>query len=406
MTATGTRATATQFDLQQIGQWEDPYPHYARARAAGRVLPGGPGQWVITRYDDVAELLRDARLSHEFPEEYHRLAIGTGPASTFVRRIMLNRDPPAHTALRRALSPVFSPREAAGLAARVQAMAGELLEPALERGTLEVVDELAFPLPIMVACELIGIPAADREFIQHWAGRLTSAFGVRPSATEREEADTSVRTLRDYVDAMLRDKQRRTDPGDDLPARLLDALDHSAELSWDDVVDNVVFLFFAGFETTVNLIATGSAALLEHPDELARLRREPGLIPAAVEEFLRYDGPIPSTSRLVREPLSVDGRSLRPGRVVHLLLGSANRDPLKFPEPDRLDVGRRPNPHLGFSGGPHYCLGAPLARLESAAAFACVIERCATFEAAGPAIRRLDPSFRSLARVPAAVSAA
>ncbi len=172
---------------------------------------------------------------------------------------------------------------------------------------------------------------------------------------------------------------------------------------WEDVVDNIVFLFFAGFETTVTLTATGSHLLLEHPAQLARLRADRSLLPTAVEEFLRFDGPIPSTSRLVRKELTVDGRRLRPGRVLRLPLGSANRDERRFASPDHLDLGHRPNPHLGFSGGPHYCLGAPLARLESTAAFSVLLHRCRSLEPAGPAVRRLDPSFRSLAAVPATV---
>jgi cytochrome P450 len=409
MSATASRATATQFQLHDIGLWDDPYPHYARARAAGRVLGGGPGQWVITHYEDVAALLRDPRLSHEFPEEYHRMAIGDGPANSFVRRIILNRDPPAHTLLRRVMSQVLSPRYVARLGEPIAAMASDLLEPAVERGRLEVVEELAFPLPVMVACELIGVPAEDRPFIRHWAGELTKAFGVRLDSGERATADEAVTTLREYVDGMLRDRERGRTPagaGDDLASLLLAAIGRTPEVSRDDVVDNVVFLFFAGFETTVNLIATGAWALLEHPGEQARLRTDRSLLRTAVEEFLRFDGPIPSTSRLVREDLVVAERKLRTGRVVHLLLGSANRDPLKFHDPDRLDLGRHPNPHLGFSGGPHYCLGAALARLESAAAFACLLDRCATLEPDGPARRRLDPSFRTLERVPAAVSAA
>jgi cytochrome P450 len=405
--ATRLRATAARVNLQEIGVLEDPYPALAALRTEGRLLSGGPGQWVASHYQDVASLLRDSRLGHEFPEEYHHMAIGAGAAGDFVGRIILNRDPPAHTVLRRAMTRALSPRHVSRLSDRIAAMAAELLEPALERGTLEVVDELAFPLPIKVACELIGIPPADEGLIRHWSEQLTKAFGVRTADAERVQADTAVRTLRDYVEGLLRDRERGLggDP-EDLASLVLAASRADSRLSREDVVDNIVFLFFAGFETTVNLIATGSHLLLEHPDELARLRDDRSLVGSAVEEFLRYDGPILSTSRLVREELTVAGRRLRPGRVVHLLLAAANRDPEQFGDPDRLDVGRAPNAHLAFSGGPHYCLGAALARLESAAAFSCILERCRTFLPAGPATRRLDPSFRSLASVPASVGAA
>jgi cytochrome P450 len=385
---------------------EDPYPALAALRAEGRLVSGGAGQWVASHHQDVASLLRDSRLGHEFPEEYHRMAIGAGAAGDFVGRIILNRDPPAHTVLRRAMTRALSPRHVSRLSDRIAAMAAELLEPALERGTLEVVDELAFPLPIKVACELIGIPPADEGLIRHWSEQLTLAFGVRTAEAERRQADTAVRTLRDYVEGLLRERERGGGDPDDLASLVLAASKEDGGLGREDVVDNIVFLFFAGFETTVNLIATGSHLLLEHPGELARLRDDRSLVGCAVEEFLRYDGPIISTSRLVREELTVAGRRLRPGRVLHLLLAAANRDPAQFADPDRLDVGRSPNAHLAFSGGPHYCLGAALARLESAAAFACILERCGTFVPAGPATRRLDPSFRSLASVPAGVRAA
>ncbi len=397
-------ATLFDFDMRNLAVWDDPYPHLARARSAGRILRGGAGQWVVTRYDDVAALLRDSRLSHEFPAEYYRLTVGDGPANSFVRRIILNRDPPGHTELRKVMSRVLSPHYVAGLGPRIQGFADELVRAPAATGELEVVEDLAFPLPVMVACELIGIPQSDRPLIRGWASDLTMAFtSIDLGPHERSRADDAVTSLRDYVDELLSRRERTlgSDNTRDLSSLLLASLGASDTLTRDDVVDNVVFLFFAGFETTVNLIATGTAALLEHPAELHRLREDRSLLATAIEEFLRWDGPIPTTSRLVREPLEVAGRKLRPGRVVHLLLAAANRDERRFESPDRLDVGRRPNPHLGFSGGPHYCLGAALARLESTAAFAAILDHCADLGPAGPAIRRRDPSFRSYQRVPA-----
>ncbi|MER7274932.1 cytochrome P450 [Dactylosporangium sp. NPDC000244] len=392
------------FDAADPAVLADPYPRYAELRRAGPLARGGVGQWVVSRHADVAALLRDRRLGTEYPPEYHEFSNGTGPARDFFERIILDRDPPAHTRLRRLMGAAFSPRLVQRMERQIARVTAGLLGPLAERGRFDAVADLAFPLPVTVVCELLGIPAADRDLVRPKAVDLCLGFASVVPAHQRATVDAAVVWLRDYVGSLL-DERRRV-PREDLLSTLLAAEADGETLTREEIVDNAVFLFFAGFETTVNLIATGCAALLSHPDQWARLRGDRTLVGTAVEEFLRYDAPIQLTARLVREPVDVGGRTIRAGRVLVLLLGSANRDEHRFADPDRLDVGRSPNPHVSFGGGPHHCLGAVLARAEGRVVFEHLLARFAAIEPAGPAVRRRDATFRGLAGVPVAVRAA
>jgi cytochrome P450 len=380
---------------------DNPYPVYAALRDAGPLSRGGAGQWVVSRYDDVARLTRDRRLSHEYPPEYHEFSNGEGPANSFLQRIMLDTDAPRHTRLRRLMGEAFSPRLVRHLDQYVRDQVDALLAPAADRGSFDVVGELAFPLPVMVVCELIGIPPVDRDAVRPRAVDLAKAFALYVPPDERAPAHEAVTWLREYIGALV--DERRRYPKDDLVSNVLAAAATDPELTDEDIIDNVVFLFFAGFETTSNLIATSYAALLEHPDQYARLVAEPGLLPTAVEEFLRYDAPIQATARLITEPLDVGDRTLRPGRVIVLLLGSANHDERRFENPDGLDVGRFPNSHVSFGGGPHHCLGAALARVEGQAAVGWLLEHARHYEPAGEIVRRKSVTFRSYARLPVSI---
>jgi cytochrome P450 len=250
---------------------------------------------------------------------------------------------------------------------------------------------------------LIGIPSDDRQDVRTRAFDLGKAFASRVPEPDRVAADAAVVWMRDYIRALIHDRPRR---GDDLLSRMLDPGDGADRLSKEEVVDNVVFLFFAGFETTTSMIATGCAALLDHPDELARLREDRSLVPSAVEEFLRWDAPIQSRLRLVLEPIEVHGRTIRPGRALLLLLGSANRDEGVFPDAGRLDVGRSQNPHVSFGGGFHHCLGAALARAEGVVVFERLLARFGHLESGGHAARETESPFRTFSKIPIAVQAA
>jgi cytochrome P450 len=388
---------APRFDPLAPEFLADPYPTYERLRAAGAVSRGGVAQWVVSRYAEVAVLLRDPRLSHEFPDIYRQMSFGEGPANDFVRRVVLSREGSDHESLRRLLHRVMAATPQERLRVRVAGLVEEVLRPGLERGSLDLVGELALPLPVAVICELIGIPAADRDRVSAWALELGKVFTVILEAGDRPAANDAAVRLREYVGALLDDPAR--------PAQLEEAAATAGEAR-EEAVDNVVFLLLSGFTTTFHLLATTAAALLQHPDQQARLRADRSLVPSAVEEFLRHDAPIQHVTRLVVEPLIVGDQKLRPGRIVHLLLGSANRDERQFSDPERLDVARRPNHHLSFGGGRHMCLGANLGRLETATAVGHLLDRCAVLEPDGPAVRRPMQVFRAHERVPARVGMA
>lgn len=393
---------AARYDPMDAATLDNPYPVYAALRAAGRVCRGGPGQWVVTRYDDVAALLHDARLGHQFPAEYRRFSLGDGPASTFFQRIVLEREPPEHTRLRRLLGVAFTSQAVHQRLAYIGDTVDRLMQPALERGHLDAVADLAFPLPVTVACELIGIPEVDHDEIRPRAIDLSRAFGTYVPEADRPLADRAVEWLRDYMGRLVEERSRR--PRGDLLSHLLAAEQGTDRLTREEIVDNAVFLLFAGFETTMNLIATGCALLIEHPEALRQLRADASLMPTAIEEMLRYDAPIQSAARLVLSPVTIGDRTIRADRVIVLLLGSANHDERQFADAERFDIARRPNLHVTFGGGIHYCLGAVLARLEASVAFSRLLRRVATLEPAGTPIRRRSAGFRSYAAVPISVT--
>ncbi|MEV4545558.1 cytochrome P450 [Micromonospora echinaurantiaca] len=394
--------TVLRYDEAEVAGLADPYPHYAELRAAGRVVPAGPGAWAVTRHADVTALLTDPRLSHEFPDLVYRLSGEPDELTEFFRATVLNRDPPQHSTLRRAMARTVNPRTVAALRPRIVELVAELFAAMADAPAADLVADLAYPLPVTVAAELLGIPVADRAEAQPHAVALGRMFGSgAPTEQERADAVRAVGWLRGYVGGLLRERAGRD--GDDMLSHLLRDAEATGTISRAELVDNVIFLFFAGFETTTNLLSTGGALLLHRPELLDRLRRDPGLAPGAVEEFLRWDCPIHATSRVVREPVTVGDRLIRARRVVVLLLASANRDERRFPEPDRIDLARSPNPHLAFSSGPHHCLGATLARVEGAAVFGHLATRLRRFEATGPAHRRTGLGFRGYDRIPVRV---
>jgi cytochrome P450 len=392
---------APRFDALDPDVLDDPYPTYAQLRAAGPLCRFGPGSWGVTRHADVVALQRDQRLGSEFPEAYHHMSIGAGPASAFFQRIMLYRDPPDHLRLRRLMGSTFTPAVIRSLRGYIEQLVDELMTASLDTGHCDVVGELAYPLPVLVISKLMGIPPTAHDEVRTHSMRLGRAFSAIVPADARAQAHVSVTWLRGYLGSLL--EERRAHPGDDLLSELLRAEDDGDRLTHEEIVDNTVFSFFAGFETTVHLITNGFAALLRHPDQLRRLRDDPGLVGSAVEEFLRFEAPIQGTARLVREPVRIGDTIIRAGRVLVLMLGSANHDERVFDDPERLDIGRTPNPHVTFGGGGHLCLGAFLARTEAQVVFDWVLKRTRSIEAAGDLVRETDTPFRAFASVPLAI---
>jgi cytochrome P450 len=390
-----------KFDALDPALLDDPNPTYTRLRDAGRLCRGGVGQWVVPRYDDVAPLLRDNRFTKNLPERYYDLAGTESAVSAFLARMNLGR---RNRRASRLLAKAFRPVHIRGLEGRMEGMVDELLEPLLERRELDVVSDLALPFPVLVMCDLLGIPAADRDLVWPRAADLVAAFSDAAFLSERDMAIASVALewLQDYLGGLV--AERRQAPREDLLSRLLDVDETGQQLTDEEIVDNAITVFYAGFETSKGMLSNGLAALLEQPDELARLQADHSLVPTAVDEFLRYEAPIQISLRAPLEPVEVAGRTIRPGRVLVLLLGSANRDERRFPEPDRLDVGRRPNPHVSFGGGVFYCLGAALSKSEGEVALRRLLERVATFELAGEPVRRPLLNFRSYERLPLAIT--
>jgi cytochrome P450 len=392
------RQLPAKFDSRDPRVLDDPYPVYTEVRAAGRLARGSAGQWVVSHHADVAQLLRDRRLGHQYPAEYHEFSNGAGPANDFLQRIILDQDPPTHTFWRRIMQHSFSPSLMRRLYDYVAGQVDELMAAAVARGHLDVVDDLAFPLPVTVVCELIGIPDVDREAVRPHAVELAKAFSLYVPPEEREGAHAAVTWLRDYVRALVDEHSVR--PSDDLIGNLLAAERETKGLDRETLIDNIVFLFFAGFETTTNLISTIWSALLTHPDQLRLLRQRPELAASAVEEMLRYDAPIQATARYVKESIEVDGRTIRAGRILVLLLGAANHDPARFELPEVIDITRDPNPHVSFGGGPHHCLGAALAQVEGRAVTNWLARAAEPPRLAGPIVRRPSVTFRGYQAIP------
>ncbi|MFI6318302.1 cytochrome P450 [Nonomuraea sp. NPDC050556] len=390
-----------KYDAVEFAAVDDPYPAYRRLRETGPLCRGGPAQWVVTRYADVAPLVGDERLGAEFDRDYHRIALGDGPLADFFGHVMLNRDPPAHTVLRRLLGPEFTTPAVRRRRVRIDAMVADLLAVAVEKGRFDAVEDLADKLPIRVLAEFVGLEAADIDAIRPRARTLSQAFATYLAEAERAETVEALLWMREMVGALFEAKGRPA--GDDLISRLREVDPAVAERQ--ALIDNVVFLLFAGFATTTDLLANGCAALAAHPEQLAILHRDPDLVPRAVEEMLRFDAPVQVKSRLVHQPIEIGGRTIRAGRVLVLHLGSANHDEARFERPADFDVTRHPNPHLSFGGGGiHLCLGAALARAEAASAFTFLARRFARMESGGPAVRRHTPNFRSYLSLPLLVS--
>jgi cytochrome P450 len=392
-----------RFDGSDPSLLEDPYPAYAELRETGGICRGGIGQWVVSRYDDVARLLRDPRLGKTMPESYVRFSTRDDEISSFaVRQNLGRRDRGASVLVARAFSQAVTAKTGASL----RALADDLLRPAAELGRLDVVRDLALPFQAGVMCSLVGVPAQDWAELWPRVRRLVDAFSDAffGSAERATEAAVALRWLREYLGAVLAGRRRA--PGDDLVSRLLEPGEQGRRLSGDEIVDAVITMLYAGSETSMGMISNGIAALGRDADQFARLRSDPRLVSWAVEELLRLEAPIQLTTRVVLEPVTVGETRLRPGRVALLLLGSANRDGEPFAAPDRLDVTRDPNPHLSFGGGHYYCLGAALARAEGRAVLGSLLAGFRSVEVLGQPVRSPRYNFRSYAGLEVAVEPA
>ncbi|MFE0683107.1 cytochrome P450 [Streptomyces sp. NPDC058961] len=388
--APGTVAPGTP-DAPELFTWEfatDPYPAYAWLREHAPVhrtrLPSGVEAWLVTRYGDAKQALADQRLSknpahHDEPAHAKGKTGIPGERKAELMTHLLNIDPPDHTRLRRLVSKAFTPRTVAQFASRVQELTDQLIDAFAAKGEADLIHEFAFPLPIYAICDLLGVPREDQDDFRDWAGMMLRHFKPGHGGGPRGGVARSVKKMRNYLAELIHKK--RENPGDDLISRLIEASDHGEHLTENEAAAMAFILLFAGFETTVNLIGNGVYALLCNPEQRERLQAsldagETGLLETGIEELLRYDGPVEmATWRFATEPLTLGGQDIAAGDPVLVVLAAADRDPERFTEPDTLDLGRRDNQHLGYGHGIHYCLGAPLARLEGQTALATLLRR-------------------------------
>jgi pimeloyl-[acyl-carrier protein] synthase len=352
----------------------DPYPTYRQLRTEDPVHHSPMGFWVLTRYEDVVAALRDPRLAKEAIAAFVAARFGAPVPITGLS--MLDRDPPDHTRLRSLVSKAFTPRVVEGLRPRVQQIVDGLIARAREKGSMDLIEEFAYPIPVNVICEMLGVPVEDHERFKGWSldiARGLDSILLPPDSEVPKRSVASRTALAEYFRELI--AKRRASPRADLLSGLIAAEEAGDKLSENELLATCILLLIAGHETTVNLIGNGTLALLRHPDQLRRLRENPALIGTAVEELLRFDGPVQRTARIPSEDVVIDGCTIAKGEMVMPFIGAADRDPVQFPEPDRLDIGRADNRHIAFGWGIHFCLGAPLARVEGQIAINTLVQR-------------------------------
>jgi cytochrome P450 len=387
------------FDPFDPAHRADPYPLYHRLRAAAPVYRSPRGHWILSRHRDCVAVLRDRRFGH-----------GTGRAlrnNSFRRPVggralpFILLDPPAHTRLRKLVSSAFTPRTVSALTPRIEQIVARMVDAAVEVGQADLMAALAYPLPVTVISELLGVPAADQDRIKGLSRVV--ARGVDPDFRRSPEAERergeAFATFDDYFRQLLAERRHR--PADDLLTSLSQVRDAGDALSEGELLTTCILLYVAGHETTADLICNGTLALLRTPGDWARLGREPGLAESAVEELLRFDPPTQMSRRTALADVELDGCRIAEGEQVVLLRGAANRDPEVFPDPDRLDLARADNRHLAFDGGIHFCIGAALARLEGRIALSYLTARAPGAQLATDTLRYRDSLvIRGLAELP------
>ncbi|MFE9020503.1 cytochrome P450 [Streptomyces sp. NPDC007808] len=380
----------------------DPYPAYAELRARGRVHRFEPtNQWLVPHHADVSALLRDRRLGrtyqHRFThEEFGRTAPPPEhePFHVLNDHGMLDLEPPDHTRIRRLVSKAFTPRTVERLKPYVRGLAGDLVSALVEKGGGDLLADVAEPLPVAVIAEMLGIPESDRAQLRPWSADICGMYELNPSEETAARAVRASVEFSDYLTELI--AARRKEPGDDLMSGLIEAHDEGDRLTEQEMISTAVLLLNAGHEATVNATVNGWWALFRNPDQLAALRADHSLIPSAIEELMRYDTPLQLFERWVLDEIEIDGTVIPRGSEIAMLFGSANHDPEVFADPDRLDLTRKENPHISFSAGIHYCIGAPLARIELAASMAALLERAPTLRPAAEPERKPNFVIRGL----------
>ncbi len=370
--------TMTHVDVTSAAFKANPFPFYAQLRAEAPIfpvtLPTKQRAWLVTRYDDVLHVLKDARFAKDrhnamTPEQLKK-APWVPPMFKPLEHNMLDLDSPDHTRLRVLVHKAFTPRLIEQMRDQIQDLTNELLDVAEPKGSMDLITDFALPLPLTIIGRNLGVPTKDNQKFRRWTKTLISAGTHRNLFV----LVPSIMSFMGYLKKLI--KERHAHPKDDLITALVQAKEGRDSLSEDEILAMIFLLLVAGHETTVNLIGSGTLALLEHPDQLERLRQEPAMIKSAIEELLRFVCPVETaTERYTREDVTIAGTTIPRGELVLAVIGSANRDANYFDNPDFLDLTRENNKHLAFGQGAHYCLGAPLSRLEGQIAISTLVQR-------------------------------
>lgn len=390
------------FDLRKVDRafLDDPYPVYRALRERAPVHRQPDGGYFLTRYDDLSFVYRDRRFSSDKKVEF-KPKFGDSPLYLHHTTSLVFNDPPYHTRVRKLLAPAFTPRAVKILEPRFAALVDRLIDDALRRGGMDVISDFASQLPVEIIGDMLAVPKEERAPLRDWSLAILGALEPAPGEDALDWGNRSVTEFAAYLTGHINEfRKGRRGGGDVLAMLLAEETADGERLSDVELIQNCIFLLNAGHETTTNLIGNGLAALLDHPDQMARLRAEPALIETAIEEFLRFESSNQLGNRRVTETVEVGGVVMEAGTLVTLGIGAANRDPAQFPDPDRLDISRTPNKHLAFGSGIHACAGMSLARVEGRMAIGRLLERAPSIRKAGDPVRGGRARFRGFLSYP------
>lgn len=376
---------------------ENPYPTYARLRDESPVHRNADGTFLVTRYDDVKAIFAMKAVSNR-KDVLFRKQFGDSPIMEHHSSVMVFRDPPEHVAIRQTISRAFTPPALAKFEPQVDALVAELVQGLRRKGDFDLVEDLAYPLPVWVITTMMGVPVEDRSVFTRWSAGISMSLEPLPTPEQTKEANAVVVDMKDYFRDLLNERRRR--PGDDLISLLVSGEREGYRLSEQDLLHNCAFLLTAGHETTSSLLAAGVMALLAFPDQMQLLVQDENLVASAVDEFLRYDSPNQLGGRTIKEELVLHGVRIPADTFVWVSNGAANHDERKFENPEQVDIRRNPNPHLAFGHGLHLCLGASLARLEGRSAFKGIREILPHFRLTGEVVRRPRARHRGFKSIP------